>query len=261
MVLSLQHRPSGKLQRLFTRALGLCLKYPEVPSGLHSLSSKTSHGSLLENTPFGLGWWEKHCCGPCLNRNAAEKPEMKIQAGSWNAVLDIVPSTWGQLGEIVANKTWSTVEKITSNKQWPRLFPEVFIGYFGTHHLSCLFSTASDYPLKVCFVHKSLHQSSSCSSRDFLPPLFSREFLSDSASSADYLPTSQLHFCHVTFYFSNMPRLALSHAVPVVITVSVVLSCKCWHLLLEAMLQFVRSLSNILLQNFFPLLNPKCYIS
>lgn len=253
----LHYVPPGKLQRLLTRALGLYLKYLEVPSGLQSLRSKPWPGWAMAlfckthclcwggGMRAGLMWAMSQ--QKCSWKSWAEDPGWKLEHPSGCS-----SSARGQPREIRANKTWSTVEKITSNKQWPQLFPEAFIGYFGTHHLSCLFSTASDYTIKVCFVHKNPYQSSSCSSGDFLLPLFSRQLLfpSDSASSADYLSSLQLRFCHVTFYFSNIPRLALSHAVPVVITVSVVLSCKCWHLVLEAMLQSVRSLSNIKLQNF-----------
>lgn len=231
MVLWLQHRPSGKLQRLFMGALGLYLKLLEVPSGLQSLSSKTGPGWAMAL------FWNIHCLGWGGGMRAALVWAMSEQKCSWKSWDEdpgwklehpsgYSPSAWGQPREIVANKTWSAVEKITSNKQWPQLFPEAFIGYLGTSHLSCLFSAASDYTLKVCFVHKDLHQSSSCSSRYFIPPLFSRQFPfpSDSTSSADYLSSLQLHFCHVTFYFSNTPRLALSHAVPVVIIISMVLS-------------------------------------
>lgn len=182
--------------------------YPRNKMRYIKFNSKTLPGWAM--APF----WKTHHLGWAGGMRAALVWTMSEQKCSWKSWDEdpgwklehpsgYSPSAWGQPREIVANKTLSAVEKITSNKQRPQLFPQAFIGYFGTHHQSCLFSTASDYTLKVCFVHKNPRQSSSCSSRYFLPPLFSRQFLfpSDSASSADHLYSFAITFlpCYIIF--------------------------------------------------------------
>lgn len=118
----------------------------------------------------GVVRWQQHWCGPCLSswKSWDEDPGWKLECPSGYS-----PSAWGQPREIIANKTRFAVEK-TSYKQWPQLFPEAFIGYFGTHHLSCLFSTASDYPLKVCLVHK-IHTSQALVLPDISFPFYSAD--------------------------------------------------------------------------------------
>ena len=156
--------------------------------------------------------------GPCLSWNAAEKCEMKIQAGSWKAFLDVVQVHGDNPWRSYLTRPDLLLRKLHSNKQWPQLFPKAFTGCFWTPHLSHLFFAASDYIglLDLAFFTKiCIRQSSSCSSWDFPPSLFGTQLLfpSVSASSADYLSSLQMPFCHVTFYFCNVPRLALSHAV------------------------------------------------
>lgn len=200
---------------------------------------------------------------------------MKIQAGSWKAFLGVV--------QVHGDNPWSSyltrpdplLRKSHSKKQWPQLIPKAFTSCLWTPRLSHLFFAASDYIglldlalfTKIC-----IRQSSFCSSWDFPTSLFSTQLLlpSVSASSPDYLSSYK---CISTMLCCiSVTCLALHYHMlcQLLFTTSMILSCKCWHFLaLEVMLQFVRSLSNILIMvlglhigdilfmiwNFFPLLN------
>lgn len=157
---------------------------------------------------------------PCLSWNAAEKAEMKKQAGRWKAFLDVAHVHGDNPWRSYLTRPVCCWEKSHSNKQWPHLFHRAFTGCFWTPSLSHLFFAGSDYIglLELAsFIKICIQQSSFCSSWDFPPSLLSTQLLfpSVSASSADYPSSLQMYFCHVTFYFCNMPYLALSHAVPV----------------------------------------------